>query len=51
MSHSDLTRRKFFIHSAHTTIGVSVSMAALQACDPAEGFAEEDKPEIGRAHV
>ena len=44
MSQSDLTRRKFFVHSAHKTIGVSASLAAMQACDFAEGFAAADKP-------
>lgn len=44
MSPSDLTRRKFFVHSAHKTIGVSVSLAALQAYDVDEGFAAADPP-------
>ena len=44
MFHSDLTRRRFFVHSAHKTIGVSVSLAALQSCDLAETFAAADPP-------
>ena len=33
MSDSDVSRRKFFMHSAHKTIGVSAGLAALQTCD------------------
>ena len=33
MSSSNLSRRRFFIHSAHKTIGVSAGLAAWQACD------------------
>ncbi|HYW78805.1 MAG TPA: hypothetical protein VE890_04475, partial [Thermoguttaceae bacterium] len=33
MSDSDVSRRKFFMHSAHKTIGVSAGLAALQGYD------------------
>lgn len=33
MSNRDVSRRKFFMHSAHKTIGASAGLAALQACD------------------
>lgn len=33
MNGSNLSRRRFFIHSAHKTIGVSAGLAAWQACD------------------
>jgi len=31
---TQISRRRFFIHSAHTTIGISATLAALQADDP-----------------
>ena len=43
MSNSDLSRRKFFMHSAHKTIGVSAGLAALQTCDLTQ-FAMADEP-------
>jgi len=42
MSYSQVSRRKFFMHSAHRTIGVSSGLAALQACDLAQ-FAMADE--------
>jgi len=44
MSDSHLTRRRFFAHSAHKTIGVSASLAAWQACEMTEGFARAEQP-------
>ena len=43
MSDSHLTRRRFFVHSAHKTIGVSASLAAWQACQTAEGLAQAEQ--------
>ena len=33
MSDKNVSRRKFFVHSAHKSIGVSAGLAALHACD------------------
>ena len=35
MSESPVSKRKFFMHSAHETIGVSAGLAAFKACNPA----------------
>ncbi|MBN2474573.1 MAG: ThuA domain-containing protein [Pirellulales bacterium] len=43
MSDSHVSRRKFFMHSAHKTIGVSAGLAAWQACDLSR-FALADEP-------
>jgi len=40
MSDENVSRRKFFMHSAHKSIGVSTGLAALHACD-LTGFAVE----------
>jgi len=46
---TQISRRRFFIHSAHTTIGVSASLAALQADDPEFAWAaSEDASRSGR---
>ena len=39
---SQISRRKFIVHSAHTTIGVSAGLAALQAAEPAGLWAAEE---------
>ena len=39
-----ISRRKFIVHSAHTTIGVSAGLAALQAAQPAGLWAAEEEP-------
>lgn len=44
MADSHVDKRKFFMHAAHETIGVSAGLAALQACDLSE-FAMADEPE------
>lgn len=44
MSDSQVSRRKFFMHSAHRSIGVSAGLAALQACD-LTAFASDDRIE------
>ncbi|MHC4179693.1 MAG: ThuA domain-containing protein, partial [Planctomycetota bacterium] len=36
MSDSHVSRRRFFMHSAHTTVGVSAGLAALRSGEPAE---------------
>lgn len=36
MTDSHVSRRKFFMHSAHKTVGVSAGLAGLRACDPAD---------------
>ncbi len=41
MPDSHVNRRKFFMHSAHKTIGVSAGLAALQSCDLRRFAAEE----------
>ncbi len=38
MSGKNISRQKYFVHSAHKSIGVSAGLAALQACD-LSGFA------------
>ncbi len=35
MSESSVSKRKFFMHSAHETIGISAGLAAFKACNPA----------------
>ncbi len=35
MSESLVSKRKFFMHSAHETIGISAGLATLKACNPA----------------
>jgi type 1 glutamine amidotransferase len=47
-----ISRRRFIVHSAHTTIGVSAGLAALQAAEPAGLWAaEEDPGQKPRAHA
>ncbi len=40
MPDTHVNRRKFFMHSAHTTIGVSAGLAAFQSCDLSSFAAE-----------
>ena len=44
MTDSHVDKRKFFMHSAHETIGVSAGLAALGTCDLSR-FARADEPE------
>ena len=41
---SRISRRNFIVHSAHSTIGVSAGLAALQAADPAGLWAADVEP-------
>jgi hypothetical protein len=50
MSDHDLYRRKFILHSAHETIGVSATQSALQACEMAEDLSRFEQP-AGPLHV
>jgi type 1 glutamine amidotransferase len=43
---TQLSRRRFFVHSAHRTIGVSAGLAALEAADTAYRFAAADQPPV-----
>ncbi|HUT12375.1 MAG TPA: ThuA domain-containing protein [Thermoguttaceae bacterium] len=44
MADSNDSRRKYFVHSAHRTIGVSAGWAALQACDLSGFVHHEERP-------
>ncbi len=41
---AQISRRRFIVHSAHTTIGVSAGLAALQAAGPSGTWAADAKP-------
>ena len=48
---AQLSRRRFFLHSAHTTIGVSAGWAALEANDLLSGAETAEKEERSRKAI
>jgi len=40
---AQISRRRFIVHSAHTTIGASAGLAALQAAEPGSVWAAEEE--------